>query len=202
MKTSVIVHRSLLRGTLTILAVLSTLVILALLLPARAEAAVRVQAEVGGVAVDYRDRGPGYDASADIRLEPLAARVLVGRPVCGPDRPGCLVRVVDRCGRHDRDHDGRCDKCERRARREDRRDRRDRHDDCDDRDHRHDRAGAGRCEHADRCDACRTSEVGGCRDHRGLTWVAGHYEREPVRRGRGLRVWVPGHWERTVVVIR
>lgn len=205
MKTTVIAHRSLLRGTksipaaLSALATLSTLVALALLLPARAEAGVRVQAEVGGVAVDYRDRGPGCDASAEIRLEPLAARVLVGRPACGPDRPGCLVRVVDRCHRHDRDHDGRCDKCERRDRRGDRRDR---DDDCDDRDHRHERAGRGRCEHSDRCDACRTIEVGGCRDHRGLTWVAGHYEREPARRGRGHRVWVPGHWERVVVAIR
>lgn len=197
MKTSVIAHRSQLRGTLTILAALTTL---AWLLPARAEAAVRVQATVGGVAVDYRDRGPGHDARADVYLEPLGARVLVGRPVCGPERPGCLVRVVDHCRKHDRDRDGRCDKCERRDRRDDRRDRR--RDACDDRDDRHHRAGHGRCDHSDRCGACRTVEVGGCRDHRGMTWVAGYYDRIPSGRGRGGRVWVPGHWERAVVVIR
>jgi hypothetical protein len=115
MKTRVIVHRSLLRGTFYILAALS---LIAYLLPARAEAGVRVVAQVGPVAVDYRDRGPGYDARAAVYLEPVAARVLVGRPACGPDRPGCLVRVVDRCDRHDRNRDGRCDKCERRDRRE------------------------------------------------------------------------------------
>ncbi|MBK8166951.1 MAG: hypothetical protein IPK64_13505 [bacterium] len=197
MKTSVIAHRSLLRGTLSILAALITLTALAWLLPARAEAAVRVQATVGGVAVDYRDRGPGHEARADIRLEPLGARVLVGRPVCSAERPDCLVRVVDRCRKHDRDHDGRCDKCERRERRQDRRD--GRREACDDRDHRN---GLGRCEHSERCDACRTVEVGGCRDHRGMTWVVGRYERIPSGHGRGGRVWVPGHWERTVVVTR
>lgn len=194
MKTSAIVNRSLLRGTLIILAALS---LVAYLLPARAEAGVRVQAEVGGVTVDYRDRGPGYDARADVYLEPLAARVLVGRPVCGPDRPGCLVRVIDVCARHDRDRDGRCDKCERRDRRDDRR-----HDSrhaCDDRGH--DRYAAG-CKHSDRCDNCRSVEVGGCRDHRGMTWVAGHYERGHGRHGRGNRVWVPAHWERCEVACR
>lgn len=196
MKTRAIVHRSLLRGTLTILAAMT---LLAYLLPARAEAGVRVQAEVGGVAVDYRDRGPGYDARAEVYLEPLAARVLVGRPACGPDRPGCLVSVLERCERHDRDHDGRCDKCERRERRGDRRD-----DRCD-RDHRdHRRADYGRaaCEHSDRCRDCGYIEVGGCRDHRGMTWVAGHYERAGGRHGRMNRVWVPAHWERLEVACR
>jgi len=213
MKTRVIVHRSLLRGTFYILAALS---LIAYLLPARAEAGVRVVAQVGPVAVDYRDRGPGYDARAAVYLEPVAARVLVGRPACGPDRPGCLVRVVDRCDRHDRNRDGRCDKCERRDRRDDRRDSR-RDDRCDSRcdDHRDDRHacdsrggrdGIGsrgeRCEHSDRCNACGTIEVGGCRDHRGLTWVAGHYEREMGRHGRGNRVWVDAHWERLEVAHR
>lgn len=209
MKTRVIARRSQLRGTLTLLAALTAL---AWLLPVRAEAAVRVQARVGGVAVDYRDRGPGHDARADVYLEPLGARVLVGRPVCGPERPDCLVRVVDHCRKHDRDRDGRCDKCERRDRRDGRRDgRRDACDDRDDRDYRGDRdyrdyrdhrAGLGRCEHSDRCGACRTVEIGGCREHRGMTWVAGQYERIHSGRGRGGRVWVPGHWERAVVVIR
>jgi len=192
MKTSVIAPRSLLRAALYFPAVLYFPVVLALLawlLPARAEATVRVRAEIGGVAVDYRDHGPGCDATADVYLEPLAARVLVGRPVCGPERPGCLVRVVDRCGRHDRDYDGRCDKCERRGRHE----RRDR---------RYDRAGFAACEHSERCGACRIVEVGGCREHRGLTWVAGHYERTSAGRGRGNRVWVPGHWERAAIAYR
>ena len=111
MKTRALVNRSLLRGTLMILA---TLVLLAYLLPARAEAGVRVVAQVGPVAVDYRDRGPGYDADARVVLAPVAARVLVGRTVCSSDRAACLVRVMNRCERHDRDRDGRCDKCERR----------------------------------------------------------------------------------------
>ncbi len=197
MKTRVIVHRSLLRGTFYILAALS---LIAYLLPARAEAGVRVVAQVGPVAVDYRDRGPGYDARATIYLEPVAARVLIGRPACGPDRPGCLIRVVDRCDRHDRNRDGRCDKCERRDRRDDRRD--DRHA-CDDRGGRDGFSSHGdRCEHSDRCRDCGTIEVGGCRDHRGLTWVAGHYEREMGRHGRGNRVWVAAHWERLEVAHR
>lgn len=188
MKTAVIAHRSLLRGSLILLTILS---LLAWLLPTRAEAGVRVQAQVGPVAVDYRDRGPGSDAQADVYLAPVAARVLVGRPVCGPDRPGCLVTVTDLCGRHDRDHDGRCDRCERRN------------------DRRHDRhacgtnAGRGeRCGHSDRCDNCRRIEVGGCREHRGMAWVAGHYERAGGRHGRGNRVWVPAHWERAEVACR
>ncbi|MBK7772354.1 MAG: hypothetical protein IPI48_18020 [bacterium] len=49
---------------------------------------------------------------------------------------------------------------------------------------------------------CGTIEVGGCRDHRGLTWVAGHYEREMGRHGRGNRVWVDAHWERLEVAHR
>ncbi|MBK7046836.1 MAG: hypothetical protein IPH48_10055 [bacterium] len=155
MKTRVIVHRSLLRGTFYILAALS---LIAYLLPARAEAGVRVVAQVGPVAVDYRDRGPGYDARAAVYLEPVAARVLVGRPACGPDRPGCLVRVVDRCDRHDRNRDGRCDKCERRDRRDDRRD--DRHA-CDDRGGRDGFSSHGdRCEHSDRCVTLRHHRSG------------------------------------------
>lgn len=186
MKTSVLAPRSLLRAALYFPAALA---LMAWLLPARAEADVRVRAEIGGVAVDYRDRGPGYDATADVYLQPLAARVLVGRPACGPDRPGCLVHAVDRCRKHDRDHDGRCDKCERR-------DRRDRYD------RRYERTGFAACEHSERCGACRVVEIGGCREHRGLTWVAGHYERTSRGRGHGNRVWVPGHWERAAIAYR
>lgn len=197
MKTRAIVNRSLLRGTLMILA---ALLVLAYLLPARAEAAVRVVAQVGPVAVDYRDRGPGSDAQARVVLAPVAARVLVGRTVCGDDRAGCLVRVLDRCERHDRNRDGRCDKCERR----DRRDRRDDRHACDDRgrDGRYEGRYSDRCEHSDRCQACGYIEVGGCRAHRGMTWVAGHYERTTGRHGRGNRVWVPAHWEHLEVAHR
>lgn len=200
MKTRAIVHRSLMRGTLMFLAALT---LIAYLLPARADAGVRVVAQVGPVAVDYRDRGPGDDARARIVLEPVAARVLVGRQ-CRSDRSDCVVRVLDRCDRHDRNRDGRCDKCERRDRRQDRReDRRDRNDGECDRDDRHgdryEMSGRferdGRCEHSDRCDACRFIEVGGCRDHRGMVWVAGHYESRGGRPGRGNRIWVSGHWE-------
>ncbi|MBM4132020.1 hypothetical protein FJ250_13500, partial [bacterium] len=108
-----------------------------------------------------------------------------------------------------RDHDGRCDKCERRERRERREcrhDRHDRRDDCcegrHDRGRRHDRAGFAACDHSERCGACRVVEVGGCREHRGMIWVAGHYERIPAGRGRGNRVWVPGHWERAMIACR
>lgn len=193
MKTSALEYRSLLRGTLMILA---TLVLIAYLLPSRAEAGVRVVAQVGPVAVDYRDRGPGYDADARVVLAPVAARVLVGRPACGPDRGGCVVQVMSPCGRHDRDRDGRCDKCERRDQRDDRRHA------CDDRgrDGRYD--ASGRCGHTDRCQDCGYIEVGGCRAHKGMMWVAGHYERTVGRHGRGNRVWVPAHWERQEVAYR
>lgn len=214
MKTSVIAHRSLQRGTLEILATLSLLA-LALAAPARAD--VRVAAQVGPVAVDYRDAGPGYDARARVTLEPLAARVLIGRPDCGPERGTCAVTVVEPCGRHDRDRDGFCDKCERRERRHDRCDYRD--DRRDYRDERHacgdgrggyDEIGGlrvetrfrGRCEHTDRCDACRPLEIGTCRAHRGLMWVAGHYEAARGRHGRVRSVWVPAHWEQPEVAYR
>lgn len=187
MKTRAIVHRSLMRGTLMILA---ALILIAYLLPARAEAGVRVVAQVGPVAVDYRDRGPGYDAQARVLLDPLAARVLVGRQ-CRSDRSECAVRVLDRCDRHDRNRDGRCDKCERRDRRHDR---------------RHEVSGRfdrdARCEHSDRCDACGYIEIGGCRDHRGMVWVAGHTESRGGRPGRGNQVWVSGHWESLQVAHR
>ncbi len=209
MKTRAIVHRSLMRGTLMILAALT---LIACLLPGRADAGVRVVAQVGPVAVDYRDQGPGYDAQARVLLHPLAARVLVGRQ-CRSDRSDCAVRVLDRCDRHDRNRDGRCDKCERRDRRQDRReDHRDHRDsDCDDRqsDRNHDRHEVsrrfdrdGRCEHSDRCDACGYIEIGGCRDHRGMLWVAGHYESRGGRPGRGNQVWVAGHWESLQVAHR
>ena len=61
---------------------------------------------------------------------------------------------------------------------------------------------AERCDHNDRCQSCGYIEVGGCRDHRGMTWVAGHYERTVGRHGRGNRVWVPAHWERLEVAYR
>jgi hypothetical protein len=205
MKTRAIVHRSHFRGTLITLAALTAI---AYLLPARADAGVRVVAQVGPVAVDYRDRGPGCDAQAQARilLDPVAARVYVGRQ-CGNDHPDCLVRVMERCGRHDRDRDGRCDKCERRDRHGKGRDRHydDRHDDCDD-DRRRVASGRtdrdGRCEHSDRCDACGYIEVGSCRDHRGLAWVPGHYESRGGRPGRGNQVWLAGHWERLEVAYR
>lgn len=198
MKTSVIAHRSLLRGTLEILATLSLLAC-ALALPARAD--VRVAAQVGPVAVDYRDAGPGSDARARVILEPLAARVLIGHQECG--RGACAVTVVEPCGRHDRDHDGRCDRCERRFRG------RGRHEGWDERDRRHAcgegyaevggvSAGIrfrGGCEHTARCDACRPLVIGTCRAHEGLLWVAGHYEAARGRHGRVRSVWVPEHWE-------
>jgi len=197
MKTRAIVHRSLMRGTLMILAALT---LIAYLLPTRAEAGVRVVAQVGPVNVDYRDRGPGYDAQARVLLDPVAARVLVGRSRCRSDRGECVVQVMERCKRHDRDRDGRCDKCERRDRRDDRRGDR-RGDDCDnDRDHRH--QVSARCEHSDRCNACGIIEIGGCRDHRGMVWVAGHYESRGGRPGRGNQVWISGHWERLEVAHR
>ena len=208
MKTSVIAHRSLLRGTLITVTTLTALSLLAFLMPARADAGTRVVAQVGPVSVDYRDRGPGYDAQARVYLEPVATRVVVRRPLCGPDRAGCLVRVLEPCGRHDRDRDGRCDKCERRERRHD-----ERHacgDDgrgyaaYDEIGGRWDRAGY--CEHTGRCDACAIIEIGGCRDHRGMVWVTGHYETVRVGHGRGhghgRQVWVPAHWEQLAVACR
>lgn len=207
MKTSVIAHRSLQRGTLEILATLSLLAC-ALAAPARAD--VRVAAQVGPVAVDYRDAGPGCDARARVTLAPLAARVLIGRPECGPERGACAVAVVEPCGRHDRDRDGRCDKCERRDRRHDRREGRDERHACGDSRDGYGEVGGvrfeigyrGRCEHTDRCEACRTLEIGTCRVHHGLAWVAGHYEAARGRHGRVRSVWVPAHWEQPEVACR
>ena len=189
MKTGAIVHQSLMRGTLMILAALT---LIACLLPARTDAAVRVVAQVGPVAVDYRDRGPGYDAQARVLIDPMSARVVV-TPRCGPERSDCVVRVMERCERHDRNRDGRCDKCERRDRDKNR-------------DHRHEMSGRferdGRCEHSDRCDACGYIEIGGCRDHRGMVWVDGHYAARGGRPGRGNQIWVAGHWESLQVAHR
>lgn len=220
MKTKVIVHRSLLRGTLMILAALS---LLAVILPLRAEAGVRVAAQVGPIAVDYRDRGPGYDAQAHVAIMPNAGCVVVGRPVCGGDLPGCAVLTLDRCARHDRNRDGRCDQCERRERRGRR------HDDerstynersacgerssCGDRDHGrnrdHDVRCAGtvrdrgdRCEHLRRCESCTWVKMGTCRDHAGLVWMEGRWERTIGRHGHGNRVWIAGHWEARQVACR
>lgn len=217
MKTQVIVHRSLLRGTLMILAALS---LLAVILPLRAEAGVRVAAQVGPVAIDYRDRGPGYDAQAHVAIAPDAGCVVVGRPVCGGDLPGCAVVVLDRCARHDRDRDGRCDQCERRERRERRRD--DRRDDrrygdersaCGERGHGYDRdhdAGClatgrdrgDRCDHSRRCESCTWVKMGTCRDHAGLVWVEGRWDRTIGRHGHGNRVWIAGHWTSREVACR
>lgn len=221
MKTKAIVHRSLHRGTLLILAALS---LLAILLPLRAEAAVRVAAQVGPVAVDYRDQGPGCDAQARVTILPDAARVLVGRPVCGGDFPGCAVMVLDRCARHDRDRDGRCDQCERRERRERRHhDERSacgergrevggrgygRGDDARDFDRGYDRGcdrdfdRGGRCEHTDRCEYCTWVKMGTCRDHAGLVWIEGRWERTIGRHGHGNRVWIAGHWASREVACR
>lgn len=200
MKTRVIAHRSLLRGTLMILATL-TLLACALALPARAD--VRVAAQVGPVAVDYRDAGPGRDARARIDLEPLAARVLIGRPACGAGRGDCAVAVIEPCGRHDRDRDGLCDRCERRDHRHERRAGRDERHACGG---AYDEVGGARlaasCGHVDRCDACRRLEIGTCRAHHGLVWVAGHYESARGRHGRTRPVWVEAHWERPEYALR
>lgn len=215
MKTQVIVHRSLLRGTLMILAALS---LLAVILPLRAEAGVRVAAQVGPVAVDYRDRGPGYDAQARVTIVPDAGYVVVGRRVCSGDLPGCAVLALDRCARHDRDRDGRCDQCERRDRRERRRDdrrddRRDERSACGEREHGRDRddevgcLGTGRergerCEHIRRCESCTWVKMGTCRDHAGLVWMEGRWERTIGRHGHGNRVWIAGHWAAREVACR
>ncbi len=215
MKTKAIALRSLQRGTLSILAALS---LLAIVLPLRAEAAVRVAAQVGPVAVDYRDQGPGYDAQARVSIAPVAGRVIVGRPVCGHDLPGCAVMVLDRCARHDRDRDGRCDQCERRERRE-RRDRRhhDERDECGERGHERGcdsevgctgpdrdfgRGYGERCDHTRRCETCSWVKMGTCRDHAGLVWIEGRWERTMGRHGHGNRVWIAGHWESREVACR
>lgn len=221
MKTQVIVHRSLLRGTLMILAALS---LLAVILPLRAEAGVRVAAQVGPVGIDYRDRGPGYDAQARVVIAPDAGCVVASRPVCGRDLPGCAVLALDRCARHDRDRDGRCDQCERRDRRDRRNDDRsyDRRDDrryddersaCGERDYGRGRdydagcLGTGRdrgdrCEHSRRCESCTWVKMGTCRDHAGLVWMEGRWERTIGRHGHGNRVWIAGHWESREVACR
>ncbi len=208
MKTQAIAQRSLLRGALTILSALS---LLAVILPLRAQAAVRIAAQVGPVAIDYRDQGPGYAARAQVTIAPVAGRVIVGRPVCSSDVPGCAVLVLDRCARHDRNRDGRCDQCERRGRRQGRHE--DERSACGERERGRGGddgvgcLGAGvergeRCEHIRRCEACTYVKMGTCRDHAGLAWVEGRWERTLGRHGRVARVWVAGHWEPREVACR
>ena len=95
MKTSTIAKRSLMRGALVIFPIVA---VTALLLPLRAEARVRVNAQIGPVEISYRE-GPHGAACRTFRggmiLEPVGRRVLASRWGYDNDR--------DRDDRDDRD---------------------------------------------------------------------------------------------------